>query len=133
MLNISENSISSKIDTKQYKAFSKVESRTSSKSFAKVLVGLLIFAVMVMFVPWTQNINARGYVTTLKPEQRPQDVHSIISGRIEKWFVAEGQYVNKGDTLYSIASNNNLTVDKLKWINGLKSNDISIGQKLYVK
>ncbi len=41
--------------------------------------------------------------------------------------------VNKGDTLYSIASNNNLTVDKLKWINGLKSNEISIGQKLYVK
>ena len=103
MLNISENSISSKIDTKKYKAFSKVESRTSSKSFAKVLVGLLIFAVMVMFVPWTQNINARGYVTTLKPEQRPQDVHSIISGRIEKWFVAEGQYVNKGDTILFIS------------------------------
>jgi multidrug resistance efflux pump len=80
-----------------------VESRTSSKSFAKVLVGLLIFAVMVMFVPWTQNINARGYVTTLKPEQRPQDVHSIISGRIEKWFVAEGQYVNKGDTILFIS------------------------------
>jgi multidrug resistance efflux pump len=103
MLNISENSISGKIDTSKYNAFSKVESRTSSKSFAKVLVGLLIFAFMIMFVPWTQNINARGYVTTLKPEQRPQDVHSIISGRIEKWFVAEGQYVNKGDTILFIS------------------------------
>ena len=41
--------------------------------------------------------------------------------------------VNKGDTLYSIATSNNLSVDRLKWINGLKSNEISIGQKLYIK
>jgi len=41
--------------------------------------------------------------------------------------------VSKGDTLYSIAKSNDLTVDKLKWINGLKSNEISVGQKLFVK
>jgi len=103
MLNISENSISGKINTKLYKAFGKVESRNASKSFAKVLIGLLLFAILIMFIPWTQNINARGYVTTLKPEQRPQEVHSIISGRIEKWFVAEGDYVEKGDTILFIS------------------------------
>ena len=42
-------------------------------------------------------------------------------------------FVSKGDTLYSIAKSNNLTVERLKWINGLKSNELSIGQKLYVK
>jgi len=41
--------------------------------------------------------------------------------------------VKKGDTLYSIARNYNLTVDRLKWLNGLKSNDLSIGQKIYVE
>lgn len=41
--------------------------------------------------------------------------------------------VKKGDTLYSIAKSNNITVDKLKWLNGLKSNEISVGQKLYLK
>lgn len=41
--------------------------------------------------------------------------------------------VSKGDTLYTIAKNNNITVDQLKWVNGLKSNQLSIGQKLYVK
>lgn len=40
--------------------------------------------------------------------------------------------VNKGDTLYSIARNNNLTVAKIKEINGLYSNDIDVGQKLYI-
>lgn len=40
--------------------------------------------------------------------------------------------VVKGDTLYSIAKNNNLSVDDLKRINGLDSNEISIGMKLLV-
>lgn len=41
--------------------------------------------------------------------------------------------VYKGDTLYSISRNNNLTVEELKRLNNLNSNEISIGQKLYVK
>ena len=40
--------------------------------------------------------------------------------------------VQKGDTLWSIARKFNLTVDKLKEINNLDSNIISIGQKLIV-
>ena len=40
--------------------------------------------------------------------------------------------VSKGDTLYSIARNNNLTVARLKELNGLYSNEIAIGQKLFL-
>ena len=40
--------------------------------------------------------------------------------------------VIKGDTLYSIARNNNLSVEDLKRLNDLNSNEISIGQKLVV-
>lgn len=40
--------------------------------------------------------------------------------------------VSQGDTLYSIAKNNNLTVNLLKEINNLKSNEINIGQKLFL-
>jgi LysM repeat protein len=41
--------------------------------------------------------------------------------------------VQSGDTLYSIAKNNNITVDDLKLINNLTSNNLSIGQKLLLK
>ena len=41
--------------------------------------------------------------------------------------------VSKGDTLYSIAKKNGLTVDALKRINGLRSNLILVGQKLQLK
>ncbi len=40
--------------------------------------------------------------------------------------------VVKGDTLYSIAKKNNLSVDDVKRINGLDSNELNIGMKLLV-
>lgn len=40
--------------------------------------------------------------------------------------------VQKGDTLYAIASKFNMTVEQLKKINSLTSNSLSIGQKLIV-
>jgi len=41
--------------------------------------------------------------------------------------------VNKGDTLYSISKKNGITVKVLMQLNGLKSNNIYIGQKLRLK
>lgn len=41
--------------------------------------------------------------------------------------------VKKGDTLYSIASKNNLNVQELKDLNNLTSNNLSIGQSLLIK
>ena len=52
-----------------------------------------------MFIPWTQNIRSWGTVTTLKPDQRPQTIHTVIAGQIERWHVQEGDYVEKGDTI----------------------------------
>lgn len=47
----------------------------------------------------------------------------------------DGQFVivRKGDTLYSLAKQNNLTVEELKGLNKLITNDIKIGQKLYLE
>ena len=41
--------------------------------------------------------------------------------------------VKKGDTLYSISRKYNLTITELKKLNNLSGNNLSIGQKLYVK
>ena len=40
--------------------------------------------------------------------------------------------VQKGDTLYSIAINNNITVEQLKEMNNLSNNTLSIGQELII-
>ena len=41
--------------------------------------------------------------------------------------------VVKGDTLYAISKKYNITVDQLKSLNGLQSNDLYVGQVLFVK
>jgi len=64
--------------------------------------GILGALIIVMFLPWTQNINTAGKVTTLYQDQRPQELNSIIPGRIVKWWVKEGDFVKKGDTIVQL-------------------------------
>lgn len=56
-----------------------------------------------MFLPWTQNIKAAGKITTPAQDQRPQDINSPIPGKIVKWYVREGDFVKKGDTILKIS------------------------------
>jgi len=65
--------------------------------------GILLFLIILMFLPWTQNINSSGTVTTLYQSQRPQQINSIIPGRIVKWWVKEGDFVKRGDTILQLA------------------------------
>ena len=69
------------------------------KGISRFLITLLILIVVFMFLPWVQNIETMGTVTTFLPEERPQEVQTFIAGRIAKWKVKEGDYVNKGDTI----------------------------------
>ncbi|NBT16661.1 MAG: HlyD family efflux transporter periplasmic adaptor subunit [Chitinophagia bacterium] len=64
--------------------------------------GILGALIIVLFLPWTQNINTAGKVTTLYQDQRPQELNSIIPGRIVKWWVKEGDFVKKGDTIVQL-------------------------------
>ncbi len=99
MLNISNQSISDNIDLKKFKTF-KLIRKSRVHNVTVVLVGIFLLGILLaMFLPWTQNINAKGYVTARLPEQRPQAIQSVITGRLEKWYVQEGQYIKKGDTI----------------------------------
>ncbi len=103
MLNISENRIEGKIDRKYFHSFSMVHEYRASRIFTRLLIFAFALLLVFLFLPWTQNVRSKGYVTTLQPDQRPQTIHSVIAGRIEKWHVREGDYVDKGDTILFIS------------------------------
>jgi len=103
MLNISNNSIDHKIEKTEFNSFSLLKYHKPSRLFKRSILITIILGAIILFIPWTQNIRSKGYVTALKPEQRPQSINSLIDGRIEKWFVNEGNYVNKGDTILFIS------------------------------
>lgn len=99
MLNVSENRIDGKVNQSDYKSFSMVIDYRASKVFSKLLLISFGILLMILFLPWTQNIRSTGYLTTLRPDQRPQTINSIIAGKIDKWYVKEGDLVKKGDTI----------------------------------
>lgn len=99
MLNVSSNSIQKRISQDKIKALDNLNLSSANKMFTRWLWGTMIFVVILCFLPWTQNIQSKGKVTTLNPDHRPQTIHSTIAGRVEKWYVQEGQLVEKGDTI----------------------------------
>ncbi len=103
MLNISHNQLSKKVDLTEFKSGKKIFAKAYYKQFNKFLLAFAIIGFVVLFLPWTQNISGQGQVTTLQPDQRPQTIQSQIPGRIEQWYVREGDSVKKGDTILKIS------------------------------
>jgi multidrug resistance efflux pump len=102
MLNISKkNPITENIE--QYSTVKNLVNRPHYKILNKIILYVSLIGVVILFLPWTQNISGSGAVTTLKPNQRPQTIQSAIAGRIEKWYVQEGDFVKKGDTILFIS------------------------------
>lgn len=103
MLNISKNKVSDHVDLSKFDSGKEIFTKEYHKKFKKFLLAFSIILVIILFLPWTQNISTTGKVTTLKPNQRPQTLQSQIPGRIEEWFVQEGDFVKKGDTILRIS------------------------------
>lgn len=103
MLNISRNNVNKIFDMESFKSGKKVLEVKYFKNFNRFLIGFSIFLFILLFFPWTQTITGKGQVTTLTPDQRPQTIQSPIPGKIEKWFVKEGDFVKKGDTILEIS------------------------------
>ena len=99
MLNISFNSVRDKINPDDFSVFSKLQDRANTRSLIIILSVLGGIGFLSLWLPWTQNIRTTGIVSTLNPFDKPQEVQTLINGRIEKWLVQEGQIVDVGDTL----------------------------------
>ena len=86
----------------KYKSFAHIYQQGKSTEIKPWLIGFLLLLAAILFLPWTQNIRSKGSITSLFQEQRPQKIYSPIAGKISKWWVKEGDFVKKGDTLAKI-------------------------------
>jgi multidrug efflux pump subunit AcrA (membrane-fusion protein) len=82
-----------------FKNIYRVNKKNSVKHW---VLGILIILLIVLFLPWTQNITAKGLVTTLRQADRPQELNTILAGSVKKWYVNEGDYVKAGDTILQL-------------------------------
>lgn len=99
MLNISKNSVNHEVDSTVYASLNGIKNNLARRVFLKLLSAFFLLIVIILFLPWTQNIQSKGYITALRPDERPQTIQNTIPGKIEKWYVQEGDLVHKGDTI----------------------------------
>lgn len=85
---------------KSYSLIYHYNKKSRVRTWFFICIGIFI---VFLFMPWTQNIRAKGAVTTLYQDQRPQQVNTIIGGRVMKWYIKEGDYVKAGDTLVQLS------------------------------
>ncbi len=83
----------------EIKAFNKIYYQDRKYFVKRILYVIIGLFLIFLFLPWTQNIRANGFVTTLYQNDRPQDIVSQIPGKILKWYVKEGDMVQSGDTI----------------------------------
>lgn len=103
MFNITKNRIASKTQEAYDLYLNEILSNPRSTVYIKRwMLGFLLIFLVVLFLPWQQNINGKGKITALTPQDRPQTIQNTIDGQIVSWAVREGQLVQKGDTILQI-------------------------------
>ena len=113
MLNISKQKVSrDQLETDaKWSALNILNDQAYNRIVVRFLVIIFVILFLGLLLPWTQNIRAKGFVTSLSPTERHQSINSFIDGRIEKWFVKEGDLVQEGDTIVFLSEIKNDYLD----------------------
>lgn len=69
---------------------------------AALVLGLL---TALLFLPWQQTAFGTGRVVAFSPNDRQQEINAPVDGVIQKWYVAEGSRVKKGDPIVDLTDN----------------------------
>ncbi len=103
MLKISPKSVEKMMPQDRLYSLRSLDTPMAGKILVRWLIGLGLIFLIILFLPWQQNIRGKGKVTALSPSNRPQTIETVIAGRIQNWNVQEGQFVSKGDTIAIIS------------------------------
>jgi len=125
--------------------------RTSFEDHSKFLTSRSRYAGLFEldpgdYVGWAEGLSKAGYATDRRYPAKliglierfelykyDKEVLGKSYKKVEYANSKPNHMVAKGDTLYSISRKYGLSVDEIKKINGLRSNDISIGQTLFLQ
>jgi multidrug efflux pump subunit AcrA (membrane-fusion protein) len=67
-----------------------------------VVVAIVSLVLFALLVPWVQTAAGTGTVIALNPQDRLQNITAMVPGRIERWYVTDGDAVNAGDPIARI-------------------------------
>lgn len=79
-----------------------------------ILVFISIFFAGLFVIPWYQTSQGTGRIIAYNQDDRPQDITAMVSGRITKWYVQDGQFLKQGAKIAEISDNDPDLVEKLE-------------------
>lgn len=77
-----------------------------TRTLAWMIVSTIVVVSVILFtVPWVQTSAGAGQVAALNPEDRVQGVTALVPGRVERWYVRDGDIVEKGAPIARVVDN----------------------------
>lgn len=119
----------SKHELEDFKELNNIEVPHYLRNFIRIisiLVGILF--LILIFTPWQQTSKGYGYITTINPSDRIQNINAPVSGRINKWFVNDSMPVKKGDKIAEVVDNDPLILSRLTNEKDAKSRKFEISR-----
>lgn len=93
-----------------------------------IAVGMVLFLIALVYVPWVQTAAGTGSVTALDPRDRVQDINALVPGRIDRWYTTDGTIVKRGDPIARIVDNDPQLLDRLRAERAQKVAEIDAAQ-----
>lgn len=98
-----------------FKSLKRVKIPRLSIIVLRTFGALLVFLILLLTVtPWQQTSKGSGYIISLNPANRTQNINASVSGRISKWYVHDGSVVKKGDKILQITDNDQQLLSRIK-------------------
>ncbi len=81
-----------------------------------IMLVLLSLSLLIgaLFVPWVQTAAGTGSIIAYRPDTQQQNIQAMVAGRIAKWYVRDGQYVQAGDPIADIMDMDPNFVERLR-------------------
>jgi multidrug resistance efflux pump len=79
-----------------------------------LLIAMAIVLAFLLLVPWVQTSIGTGSVIALDPRDRVQNITALVPGRVEQWYVTDGELVKKGDKIAHITDNDPNLIARLQ-------------------
>lgn len=76
-------------------------------------VGTILAVLILLYVPWVQTSAGTGRVIAPNPADRVQTVTALVQGRVEHWYVEDGQRVRAGDPIARLVDNDPFLLQRL--------------------
>ncbi len=77
-------------------------------------VGIGLTLALLLTVPWVQTAAGAGRVIAPNPADRVQAITALVQGRVERWYVEDGQEVREGDEIVQLVDNDPLLLKRLE-------------------